>query len=189
MASSRSTRLSEAIKYRKLVRFTRPLERGSVNGYVLDAGQRILLVALVSDEIHFNGFECFRTADVRNLRAPGPHANFVEQALKIRGHRIPRKPRVSLASFGELLMSASRVFPLITIDREKADPDVCHIGRVVDVTNGRVKLLEIDPDAIWDVEPTSYLIREITRVAFGGDYEDALNLVGRKRNTVQAATK
>jgi hypothetical protein len=168
-----------ALKKRELVRFTRPLEEGWVTGYVVDLGQRILLVALVSAEIHFNGFECFRIADIRNLRIPDPHSDFVTQALRLRGERIPKKPRIDLGSFSELLISAARVFPLITIHREKANPDVCHIGRVVDVANGRLELLEIDPDAHWDDEPTSYRLSEITRVSFGGDYEAALCQVAK----------
>ena len=175
-------RLSDALNHRKLVRFSSPYETGRVDGYVLDIGQRILMVALLSDEIHFNGFECFRISDVRNLQIPGPHADFMERALKIRGDRFPRKPRVSLTSFGELLISANRVFPLITIHREKVVPETCHIGRVVEVAGGRVSLLEIDPDAIWDAVPTTYWLREITRVSFGGDYEDALHRVGKTRN-------
>ena len=39
-------------------------------------------------------------------------------------------------------------------------------------------LLEINPDASWDAEPREYRLRDITRVDFGGDYEDALHLVG-----------
>jgi hypothetical protein len=42
----------------------------------------------------------------------------------------------------------------------------------------RVSLLKIDPDATWDTTPTEYRLREITRVGFGADYENALHLVG-----------
>jgi hypothetical protein len=41
-----------------------------------------------------------------------------------------------------------------------------------------VSLLEINPDAIWDDNPTEFKLSEITRVNFGGDYENALFLVG-----------
>jgi hypothetical protein len=57
------------------------------------------------------------------------------------------------------------------------------------VTNGKVSLIEIDTDAIWDDEPSSYRLREITRVSFGGAYEDALYRVGKTRNATQAAMK
>jgi hypothetical protein len=60
---------------------------------------------------------------------------------------MPRKPRVSVASIEELLLSANRAFPLVTIHREQVDRKVCFIGRVVRIDRGRVSLLEINPGA------------------------------------------
>nr|HEV7953831.1 hypothetical protein [Candidatus Acidoferrales bacterium] len=91
---------------------------------------------------------------------------------------MPKKPMVSVHSIEELLLSASRAFPLVTIHREKVDPDVCWIGRVVGIDRGRVSLLEIRPGAEWDDSPSKYRLREITQVNFGNDYENALHLVG-----------
>jgi hypothetical protein len=172
------SQLASARRDKVIVRFTRPFEQGSVKGYVIDIGPEFFLVALVSDAIRFNGFQCFRVSDVRQLRVPAKYAAFTEAALKKRGERIPRKPHVVVSSLPKLLLTANRAFPLITIHREKVDPDVCQIGRVVDVGNGRVSLLEIGPDAAWDDKPETYRLSEITRVDFGGDYEEALYLVG-----------
>ena len=91
---------------------------------------------------------------------------FVETALRRRGEYLPRKPRVSMASIEELLLSASRMFPLVTIHRERVDPDVCSIRRVLGIDRGRVALLEINPHAKWEEMPSEYLVREITRVNF-----------------------
>jgi len=41
-----------------------------------------------------------------------------------------------------------------------------------------LSLQEIGPDAVWDEASTQYTLKQITRVDFGGDYEDALHLVG-----------
>jgi len=178
MTNKRSTDLGAAVRRKLLVRFTRPFEQGFVHGYVLAVGSRWLLLALVGDGIRFNGFQCFRLRDVRELRVPHPHAGFVEAALKKRGERLPRRPRVGVVCIEDLLQSANRSFPLVTIHREAVDPDVCWIGRVLDMDRRRVTLLEIDPDACWDKEPTDFRLSEITRVDFGGDYEDALYIVG-----------
>jgi len=178
MANARSQRLAAALRDKKLVKFTRPFEEATVSGYVLDVGPRWLLLALVGDGIRFNGFQCIRLSDVRELQAPHPHAAFAEAAMKKRGERLPRKPRVSVASIEELLVSVNRSFPLVTIHREKVDRDVCEIGRVMRVQNGWLSLLEINPDASWDAQANQYRLRDITRVDFGGDYEEALHLVG-----------
>jgi hypothetical protein len=124
-----------------------------------------------------DGFECFRISDVRNLKAD-PYAVFAEAALNKRGERKPKKPHIDISDVSAILISASRVFPLVTIHRERIEPQVCYIGRVLSIRNGRLLFLEIGPDAQWEDFTTEYRVGEITRVNFGGDYEDALHLVG-----------
>lgn len=177
MANDRSSRLANAMRERQFLRFSRRFEDFVVHGYVLDIGPRFFLLALVSDRLWFDGFECFRIADVRDIR-PDPYAAFAEAALKKRGERVSRKPRVSLASVEELLLSANRAFPLVTIHREQADPDVCNIGRVVAIDRGRVSLLEINPDATWDAVPVEYHMREITRVSLAPTTKTPCTLSG-----------
>jgi hypothetical protein len=172
------TQLAVALRDKVLVTFTRPFEEGSVHGFVFDIGPKFFLVALVSDAMRFDGFQCFRLSDVRNLQVPGKYAAFAEAALKKRGERIPRKPRVVTTRLPKLLLTANKAFPLITIHREQVDPDVCHIGRLADMTNSHVSLREIGPDGAWDDKLKTYRLTEITRVDFGGDYEEALHLVG-----------
>jgi hypothetical protein len=178
MARTRSSQLVKARRDRLLVEFTTRFDKGSVHGYVLDVGPRFFLVALVNDEMRFNGFQCFRLADMREIQVPARYASFAEAALKKRGERMPKKPRVRVANLPELLLTANESFPLVTIHREHADPDVCHIGRVVALNKSQVTLLEIGPDARWDSEPLQYSLSEITRIDFGCGYEEALHLVG-----------
>jgi len=108
-----------------------------------------------------------------------PYARFAEAALRKRRERVPKKPHVSVASIEELVSSAGRVFPFVTIHREKVNPSACWIGRILGIEHGRVSLLEISPDATWEDKPSTYQLKEITRVNFGGDYENALNLVAK----------
>jgi hypothetical protein len=170
--------LTEAMHGKTLVKFWSPFEPDSTQGYVLDIGPRFFMLGLVDNSIMFNGFQCMRLSDVRRLRVPDPYADFIVAALRKRGEVIRKKPRVSLNSLPELLRSANRLFPLMTIQQERTKPDTCEIGRVVEITKSHVSLLEIGPDAIWDDEQTEISLREITRVDFGGAYEDALHLVG-----------
>ena len=190
MNSNHSTavRVSRAEKYRSqltrachdglFVKFTRRCESGSMEGYVLDIGPHFFLLALINGEICFNGFSCLRLRDIRNLQVPAKYAAFVEAALKKRDQRKPDKPRVSVSGLPELLHSANEAFPLLTIHCESVDPEVCHIGRLAGLRRGRVALLEIGPDATWDAKPEEYSLNQITRIDFGGGYEEALHLVG-----------
>lgn len=165
------------MRERQFVRFTRSFEQGSNRGYVLDVGPMFFLVALQGENVRFNGFACFRIADVKNLTRD-PYAEFHKAAMKKLREPKPKKPKVSVASAEELLLSASRFFPLLTIHREKIRPGVCWIGRIEEINHGQVSLLEISPAATWDDKPTSYKLSEITSVEFGGEYERALLLVG-----------
>ena len=168
----------EAAKSKKcFVRLSRRFEDSKVRGYVFDVGPEFFLLALVSDRIWLDGFECFRIRDILDVKLD-PYGEFAEAALKKLRQRRPAKPRVSVTSVESVLLSAGKLFPLVTIHRDQVDPDVCWIGRVLAVNRGRVSLLEIGPDATWDNAPTEYLLKEITRVNFGGDYENALHLVG-----------
>lgn len=145
--------LLKALQGRSLVRFSRRFENNTIGGYVLDVGPRFFLLLLLSDCIWFDGFEGFRISDVREFRLD-PHARFAETALKERGERKPRRPRIDLGSIEKLLITANRHFPLVTIHLERLDPEVCYIGRVVSIERGRVSLLEIQPGAIWDSPQT-----------------------------------
>ena len=176
MSKATIVQLKDAVRTRQFVRFSRRFEDSSIQGYVLDVGPKFFLMALVSDRIWFDGFECFRLSDVSGVMAD-PYTHFVESALRKRRERVPKKPRVSVASIEELLRTAGRAFPLVAIHRDEVDPDACGIGRVLGVERSRVSLLAIGPDGTWDDRPITYRLREITRVSFGGDYEDALHLV------------
>ncbi|MGP0020678.1 MAG: hypothetical protein ACLPHP_19070 [Candidatus Sulfotelmatobacter sp.] len=177
MAKGCLPQLVDAKGKKRFIRLSRRFEDSKVRGYVVDVGPKFFLLALVSDRIRFDGFECFRISDVLDV-TQDPYAAFAESALKKRGQRKPTKPRVSLASIETILLSAARAFPLVTIHREQVEPHVCWIGRVLDVNRGHVSLLEIGPDATWEDKPDEYPLGQITRVNFGGDYEDALHLVG-----------
>ena len=171
-----SSRLLEFMHERKLVRFSRRFEGGWVHGYVLDVGPKFALLATLG-EVRFDGFGCFAIADMKGLRLD-PYAAFSEAARKKLRDRKPRRPKVSVASVEELLLSANQAFPLITIHRERIKPESCWIGKVEKVERGKVTLMEIGPDAQWDEESTSYKLSEITCVEFGGEYENALHFVG-----------
>jgi hypothetical protein len=93
----------------------------------------------------------------------------------------PLRPRgVKCENIAELLTTVDSKFPLTSIFTENEHPDECYIGVVRSLTSRTVRLLEIDPRANWDTSTTSWPLRDITRVDFGGRYEKALIDVGRR---------
>ena len=162
---------------RRLVRVRRSLEPGWADGYVVNIGPHFFVFLLVSDQIIFNGFQAFRIRDLSTLEIPAPHASFVESALRLRGALPPPNPSIDLSDLPSLLTSASTAFPVITVHRETVDPDVCHIGAVLKIANDTVTLRGINADGQWDGEAEVFGLSEVTRVDFGGLYEQALSLV------------
>jgi hypothetical protein len=174
--------LEQACAARTLVRIERSVDRDhGTTGYVCAVSTQLVLLQVVSDEIHFNGFSIVRMRDLTGVDAPAPHREFVELALKLRKLRRARAPRVDIANLQTLLSTIHPAFPLVTLHREAVDPDVCHIGLITQVTARSVDLLEITPDAHWETHLDRYALREITRIDLGGAYEEALHLVASSR--------
>lgn len=165
------------MRRRHMVRFERRFEPGSITGYVVGVSSDLCMLLYIDGAIRFDGFQVFRSRDIRKLRVE-PNATFKATALMRRRDRRPVKPQLRLADFRQVIRSAGRCFPLVTIHREQVDPGVCQIGAVVDVGDRRVVLREIRPDGTWMHRAAAYALREITRVDFGGAYEHALHVVG-----------
>jgi len=167
--------LERALAEHSMIKLWREgIEREPERGYVLALGSKLLLLHLLSPEVRFNGFSVLRLGDLSRLQFPYQGAAFVERVFELRGEEVSPKPGISLQTMGEALRSAGELFPLVTIHREAIDPEVCNIGRVLRVTRSTVHLHEINPGAEWDSEYTPYRIGAITRLDFGGGYEEAL---------------
>lgn len=171
-----ATALSAAMAERRLVRLTTRYDEWVVCGYVVGLGPGFVMVSVVNDRVWLDGFECFRRPDIIAIE-DDPYAAFHEKALARRGEGIPDAPPVSLASIEDLLKTAGRASRLITIHCEGVDPEVCYIGHVQEVLGGHLVMREVTPAAEWEAEFERYRTANITRVAFGAGYEEALSLV------------
>lgn len=180
MASLKSTEIAIALTIanneRRLVRLTTRYDDWVVCGYVVGLGPGFVMILVVNDRVWLDGFECFRRPDIIAIE-DDPYAEFHEKALALRGEIILDPPPISLANIEDLLKTAGRAFRLISIHCEAVDPDVCRIGHVDDVLDGELVMREVTPAAEWETEFERYPVSSITRVAFGGDYEEALSIV------------
>lgn len=179
MGLNLTTKLEAALENQNLVRLTRKFGKGHFTGYVVAVSKSHLLLSLIGNGIWFDGYECLRIKDLKKIKKD-PYREFIEAALKKRKLRRLRTPHINMQSTQDILDSAGKLFPLVTIHREKFDPDVCQIGQVVSTNRTHLNLIEIRPDAIWEDASEMYALREITRVSFAGSYEKALFLVGGK---------
>jgi hypothetical protein len=172
--------LLRAVEDKLLIRFSRPFERGSVNGYVLDVGPKFMLMAVFGDGFTLNGFLCCRIADIRRLKYASDSITSMHQTvLRKRGQEIPPRPPIDLTTVESILQSANQAFPLVAIHREKIKPGACHIGCVTKISEGKFWMREIDTDASWgEDELFRYKLSDVTLVEFNGDYERGLYEAG-----------
>lgn len=170
--------LEVAARSEQFVRVYREgLEDGWADGYIVGTGPDFFALELVDKSIRFDGYNCMRYADVTRCEVPAPYFEFVENALRMRGLHRRGRIEVDLLSTSALLRTAGSVFPVVSIHLETRDPDVCFIGRVCAVSDSQIELKLITPAAKWTDETEEFLLKTITRVDFGGAYEDALILV------------
>ncbi|MCO4786289.1 hypothetical protein [Marinomonas atlantica] len=145
------------------------------DGFIIAANEEMVLMQLVDDGVHLNGYQVLFLEDISDFMHPAPFNDFQKRVLELRGEDI-EDPEVELEDLAVLLMDVSEEYGLVTLHREEVDPDGCEIGRVVRADSTTFELEEIGSDARWFDETYEYDLYDITRIEFGSSYEDALLL-------------
>ena len=145
------------------------------DGFVVDANEEMVLLQLVDDNVHLNGYQVLFLEDISDFAHPAPFNDFQKKVLALRGEKVV-DPEVELLDLAVLLIDISEEFGLVTLHREEVEPDSCEIGRVVRADAVTYELEEIGSDARWFDDTFEYDLYDITRIEFGGAYEDALLL-------------
>jgi hypothetical protein len=167
-----------------------------MDGRVAAVRDGLVVLALIGDDIVPNGFVVLRTADITFVKYPAPYAELVEKVLGVRGGEqrfsLPSKPM----SWGGVLESAAKYWPLAAVHTETAQPDVVFIGQVTSIpSEGAVMSLRlVGPDGKWKKKAMAIPVGDISRIDFGGRYEEALAIaVGlapkMKRRPVRRAAR
>lgn len=167
-----------AHKAGQLVRVEREaVEFGWMTGYVTALGTEYFAFEIVTGSVRLDGVACLRYADVTACGAE-PRSGFIERALKARGLVRASQLPVDLASLPRIIESCGNAFPIITLHVPHSDGQGydCFIGKVIGVNDDSVDFHHITPDGAWEDVLLEIPFDEITRVDFGGDYEEALLL-------------
>jgi hypothetical protein len=173
----RVQKLHEALTSGALVRWHHAsLPEVSCWGYVVGMGATFALLHSVGvDATILNGYMAVPLTEMRKVRLCDEE-DFLHRALRLKGIQPKPQPDILLLDFPGLLSSVKVLFPLVTLRREYKDGDLCYIGHVVNLTEKSVALRCIGRQAEWqDRYPFRY--KDITRIEFGGGYEEALWMV------------
>lgn len=171
-----TARLHKALENRELVRVRRDITRAErLTGYVVGVGERWLFMACVEDGIALDGFQALRLADVESVKRRKEKETFTRRALDLGGQWPPHAPStISLDDDATLIGDISRVYPLLVLYVEHQDPGICHVGKALDWSRRGFNLLSVTPDAEWEEPTTRFKFADVTRIDFGGRYEDVL---------------
>ena len=150
-----------------------PIDEHRLEGFLLERNKDLILLNVINtDVVCFNGYSVIRRDDVLKMKVNRKNA-FMIRALALKGYAASEPSGISIANWPELLESVNRQFPLFAIHQEWLDNGVCYIGRLAARTATTFGLKEIDPDARWS-RSRSYNFKDLTKVDFGGGYEDSL---------------
>ena len=175
-------KLALAAEHQLIVRLERgEIEEGHFDGYVSRLGERFFALAVIDDNVHINGFACLRYEDVTRIILPPPNEHFLVKALNLRGEYPPTCPPIDLTSALSLIRSACDHIHIVSVHPEIDDPETCWIGRLRSSSDELVVLDLVSPGGDWEVDPFQVELKHVTRVDFGGEYENALMLVAGPR--------
>jgi hypothetical protein len=158
----------------------RPQISERIAGFVLDFSDSLILLHLLEwNTFTLNGYIVIRVQDVKRQRVFDKKDYWQSKAVKAKKLK-PIRPKVSVSTLEEAIQSASRVFPVISVEKEIIRDEACWIGRPAELTPKTISIHNLNTQAEWKGKE-KFNLKDITRRAFGGGYETALALSAKKR--------
>ena len=168
-------RLKSSLETGAIVCARRSHDKNPVYGFVVGQSKDWVLLHKIYD-CHFDGWVTLRLTDFTSVeRSTG----FVSQLLEKRGLAPQAQPTLDLTEIASILQTAHSVAPLVCIELEKRWPGTCYIGRVEKVGKRKVRLAEIDSEALWN-RNDSFPLKDITQISLGNDYCEGLWEMGQE---------
>lgn len=169
-------RIRELVETRHTIRLTmkhRPAEK--IHGIPLASTQEFLLLHEIH-EFHLDGYMVVPLKNIRGVRTSPAEATIhsimeKEQALAQLGLEDP----VAINSYADLFSSIQALGRHVVVEAwENADDnwveDFFLIGRVVNVTERTVAILNFDSTGHWDQQPRQLSYKNISSVNFDNEY-------------------
>ena len=174
--------LTIAARTQHPVRVERDLDwwADDVLGFVVSVGEQWVVLLRLMDSVYVDGIEVVRIEDVTSVEEDC-EGGFVERAVASLG-----RPKVDFnlpedADTRDVLRAAADHSSLICVYLEAEDDYPLLIGHLEGLGERKFDIQLINPRGVWDVETSRWAYKDVTRVTFGGRYEDALERFGEGR--------
>ncbi len=145
----------------------------TLSGFVLNVSDELCLIHYVSSAFQVDGYCVIRQCDITACNVFDDSTCFTTRALRLKNVRLRKLKGVDIASWAAAIESAASQFPLLVLHREECRDDSCLVGHFKELNSSSVTFFSISPSATWD-KTTQVLLAQLTRLDFGGGYEDAL---------------
>ena len=172
-AESIVTSLHQALGSGVLVRVAARDWEDRHDGYVVGLSDDWVLLHAIDETIGLGGYTALPLSAVGSAEPVSDALSFVPRSLRARGLVPVPEPRVRIGSLRGMLESVHPAYPVVTIHIDGIDPDVAYIGRVRQLNDDEFALEKVTPAGRWS-EVDWYRYEDVTRVDFGGGYEEAL---------------
>jgi len=158
-----------------LVTLTRlALDEQPWEGFLVGCSAELVVLHVVSDRYDLDGHRVFRRRDLAVVERTFDRRDLLLRALDLKGERPVVPDGLDLRTIPELIVSVLEEEPVVVMEREEADPEVCEIGRPFPAGPGRYRLIALDPNARWWLDDRVYAYDDVTQVSFGGGYARTL---------------
>ncbi len=145
-------------------------------GFILACNDTFTLINYFSrDTYSLDGYSIFYNDDISEYWVYTEGEDYLEtKYVKLKGIKPQPQPSINLDSLPDILSSISETFPLVKIYRERLSEDITIVGKVIETKDNTFKLLGMRTDAKWKEVPSWFRYADVTRVEFGGNYEEIL---------------
>lgn len=175
--------IEEIIEKEWLVKFDRkPMSKDMLYGFILAGNNEFLLLNFFDDNsFNLNGYTVIRHKDIKRFSVYNSEEYFLSKFIELKKIKPKFLSDFSIKNWKDILISAGRQFPLITIHLEKISDKVCYVGSLAATKKKGFSFNEIDSEATW-TETFKYKYKDLTKIDFGGIYENALFLVAEQKS-------
>ena len=170
--------LESARSREALIAATRGFDSRTWRGFVVGLSDDWVLLHLLSGPMmKLNGYVALRTADLTEIE---DDESFAPLALKLSGERPKEQLDLLMIDLPGILSSATPLFPLLAIFRERLPGGGCYIGKIAKLSPKRIHLRVVNRGGEWVEKPYKFRYKDVTRIDLGDGYLDALWLVARR---------
>lgn len=132
------------------------------------------------DAVYIDGYEIVRIDDVTDVE-DDRESGYIERAVAGLG-----RPKVDFhlpddAATQDVLRSAADHSTLVCVFLEVEDDSPLLIGHLNHLGDMKFEIQLIGPRGVWELEPSRWWYKDVTRVTFGGRYSAALERFGAER--------